>query len=103
MTHAIQLAYLLATALFVFALHWMNDPKTARRGVFAGVAAMGLAIVATWIQPGVIHHGWIVLAIMIGVLALGAARLSAAPLAVRALAQRASTRRELATAPICRG
>ena len=44
MTHAIQLAYLLATALFVFALHWMNDPKTARRGVVSGVVAMALAI-----------------------------------------------------------
>ena len=31
-----QVAYLLATALFVFALHWMNDPKTARRGVISG-------------------------------------------------------------------
>ena len=27
----VQLSYLLATALFIFALHWMNDPKTARR------------------------------------------------------------------------
>ena len=35
MMHAImQLAYLVATALFIFALHWMNDPKTARRGVY---------------------------------------------------------------------
>ena len=31
-----QLSYLVATALFIFSLHWMNDPKTARRGVFAG-------------------------------------------------------------------
>ncbi len=37
----VQLAYLIATALFVFALHWMNAPATARRGVFAGVAAHG--------------------------------------------------------------
>ena len=62
----VQLAYLVATALFVFALHWMNDPKTARRGVQAGVAAMAIAILATWAQPGLIHHGWIVLAIIVG-------------------------------------
>jgi NAD(P) transhydrogenase subunit beta len=62
----VQLAYLLATGLFVFALHWMNDPKTARRGVAAGVAAMLLAVVATWIQPEIVHHGWIVLAIIAG-------------------------------------
>ena len=29
----------------------MSDPKTARRGVFAGVAAMLLAVVATWAGP----------------------------------------------------
>ena len=55
-----QLAYVLSTALFIFALHWMNDPKTARRGVQGGVAAMVLAILATWAQPQVIvHHVWI--------------------------------------------
>ncbi len=69
MSHALgQLAYVVATALFVFALHWMNDPKTARRAVFAGVAAMGLAVGATWARPEVIHHGWIVLAIAAGFL-----------------------------------
>ena len=68
MRAVVQLSYLLATSLFVFALYWMNAPKTARRGVFAGIAAMGIAVVATWIQPEVIHHGWIVLAIFAGFL-----------------------------------
>jgi len=68
MTGAVQLAYIVATALFVFALHWMNTPATARRGVYAGVAAMALAMAATWAQPEVVHHGWIVLAIAVGVL-----------------------------------
>ena len=62
----VQLTYLVAAALFVFALHWMNDPKTARRGVYSGVAAMLLAVVATWVQPVVVHHGWIILAIIAG-------------------------------------
>jgi NAD/NADP transhydrogenase beta subunit len=35
--NVVDLAYLVATALFVFSLHWMNDPKTARKGVSAGV------------------------------------------------------------------
>ena len=61
-----QLAAVLATALFIFSLHWMNDPKTARRGVIAGVTAMVIAVVATWIQPQIIHHGWIVGAIILG-------------------------------------
>ncbi len=62
----VQATYVVATALFVFSLHWMNDPKTARRAVFAGVAAMLLAVAATWIQPVVVHHGWIILAIIAG-------------------------------------
>jgi NAD(P) transhydrogenase subunit beta len=62
----VHFAYILATALFIFALHWMNDPKTARQGVMAGVVAMTIAIVVTWAQPEVIHHGWIVLAIVAG-------------------------------------
>src|SRR5687767_6162804 len=67
MSHAIvQLSYLVATVLFIFALHWMNAPVTARKGVYAGVVAMVIAIIATWAQPEVVHHGWIVVAIIAG-------------------------------------
>jgi NAD(P) transhydrogenase subunit beta len=62
-----ELAYLVAAALFVFSLHWMNTPGTARRAIGAGVAAMALAMLATWLQPVVVHHVWIVLAILAGV------------------------------------
>ena len=63
-----ELSAVLATALFIFALYWMNDPKTARRGVIVGVTGMTVAVVATWIQPEIIHHGWIVAAIAAGFL-----------------------------------
>jgi NAD(P) transhydrogenase subunit beta len=67
MSHAVvQLSYLVATVLFIFALHWMNAPVTARKGVYAGVAAMVIAVLVTWGQPEVVHHGWIVLAIIAG-------------------------------------
>jgi len=66
----VQLSYLLATILFIFSLHWMNDPKSARRGVFAGAIGMTIAILATWMLPEIVHHGWILLAIIAGV-ALG--------------------------------
>ncbi|MFO1095396.1 MAG: NAD(P)(+) transhydrogenase (Re/Si-specific) subunit beta [Planctomycetaceae bacterium] len=66
----VQLSYLAATILFIFSLHWMNDPKTARRGVFAGTIGMTIAILATWMLPEVKHHGWIIVAIIAGV-ALG--------------------------------
>jgi len=61
-----ELAAVLATALFIFALYWMGDPKTARRGVFAGVTGMTVAVLATWMQPEILHHGWIVVAIIAG-------------------------------------
>ena len=67
MTHAIaQVAYIVATALFIFALHWMNTPATARKGVYAGVAGMTIAVLVTWAQPAVVHHLWIVVAIVAG-------------------------------------
>ncbi|MCC6763774.1 MAG: NAD(P)(+) transhydrogenase (Re/Si-specific) subunit beta [Deltaproteobacteria bacterium] len=62
----VQLAYVVATALFIFSLHWMSDPKTARNGVQAGVAGMVIAVLATWAQPEIIHHAWIVIAIVLG-------------------------------------
>lgn len=67
MHHLVQLTYLVATVLFVFSLHGMNDPKTARRGVQAGFLAMLLAIAATWAQPGITHHIWILVAIVAGI------------------------------------
>src|SRR3989440_2588956 len=63
-----ELAAVLATALFIFALHWMSDPKTARHGVVAGVIGMTVAVLATWIQPEIVHHTWIVGAIAVGFL-----------------------------------
>ena len=63
----VQIAYLVAAVLFIFSLYWMNDPKTARRSVVAGAGAMALAIVATWFQPGIVHHVWIIVAIVLGV------------------------------------
>jgi NAD(P) transhydrogenase subunit beta len=66
MTSIVQLAYLVATILFIFALHFMNHPRTARRGVVTGTLGMTLAVLATWAQPEVIHHWWIVFAILAG-------------------------------------
>ena len=61
-----QFGYLVASALFIFALHWMNAPATARKGVYAGVAGTAMAIIVTWAEPSVIHHVWIILAIVAG-------------------------------------
>jgi NAD(P) transhydrogenase subunit beta len=63
-----QVVYLLSTVLFIFALHWMNHPRTARRGVFAGVAAMLLAVAGTLVGPEIGNWGWIGLAAALGFL-----------------------------------
>jgi NAD(P) transhydrogenase subunit beta len=63
-----QLAYIVASACFILALHWMNTPATARKAVYAGVAGTAIAVIVTWAEPTVIHHGWIVLAIGAGFL-----------------------------------
>ena len=62
----IQIAYILATALFIFSLHWMKDPKTARHGVFAGIAAMAIAIISTVLEPGIVNWEWMSVAIVLG-------------------------------------
>jgi H+-translocating NAD(P) transhydrogenase subunit beta len=63
----IALSYLASAALFVFALHWMNAPRTARRGVRAGVAAMALAVVGTLLTPDIVNWGWIAGAAAVGI------------------------------------
>src|SRR5262249_39542007 len=35
-------------------------------GVYAGVAATGIAVLITWAEPAVIHHLWIIIAIAAG-------------------------------------
>src|ERR1700722_2191040 len=64
-----QLAYIVASACFIFALHWMNTPATARKAVYAGVAGTAIAVLVTWADPTVIHHVWIIVAIAAGFLA----------------------------------
>src|SRR5919106_4804434 len=62
----VQLAYLIAPGLFVFAPHWRTPPAPARRGVYAGVIGMTLGVAATWARPEVVHHLWIVIAVIAG-------------------------------------
>jgi NAD(P) transhydrogenase subunit beta len=65
-THLIQASYLAAAALFILSLRWMSDPKTARRGVFAGVGGMALAIAGTLLDPELVGFTWIAVAFVVG-------------------------------------
>ena len=62
----IQLIYLVSTGAFILSLRWMSDPRTARRGVFAGVSAMALAIGGTLLLPAIEAFRWIALAFVLG-------------------------------------
>jgi NAD(P) transhydrogenase subunit beta len=62
----IQLSYVAATGLFIFSLKWMSDPETGRRGVFAGVAAMALAVLGTLLNDEIVSYEWIAVAAVLG-------------------------------------
>jgi H+-translocating NAD(P) transhydrogenase subunit beta len=63
-----QLTYLAAAGLFILSLRWLSHPKTARRGVVAGVGGMSLAIVGTLLAPEIVNYSWIAIAALVGIL-----------------------------------
>ena len=86
----IAIIYLVASALFILALKWMNTPATARRGIFAGETGMVLAIGGTLLQLGVdgklqhlaIDYTWVFIALGIGTaigIPLGLVQMTAVP------------------------
>jgi proton-translocating NAD(P)+ transhydrogenase subunit beta len=61
-----QASYLAAAALFILSLRWLSDPKTARRGVGAGVAGMTAAVGGTLLHPDIVNYTWIIVAVIVG-------------------------------------
>jgi NAD(P) transhydrogenase subunit beta len=64
--HLTQASYLAAAALFILSLRWLSDPKSARRGVAAGVAGMTAAIAGTLLHPEIVNFTWIIVAFVVG-------------------------------------
>ncbi len=64
--HIIEIAYLIATGLFILSLKWMSSPTTARRGVWAGELGMLLAIVGTLFHHSIVDYKWIAVALVLG-------------------------------------
>src|SRR5262245_6955620 len=64
--HLTQASYLVAAALFILSLRWLSAPKTARRGVAAGVAGMAAAIGGTLLHPETVSYTWMVFAFVVG-------------------------------------
>jgi NAD(P) transhydrogenase subunit beta len=55
----LALVNLAATVLFILGLKGLSSPKTARRGNSLAVLGMGLAVVATLVDPSVTQYGWV--------------------------------------------
>ena len=62
---AINFAYVISAALFIFGLKMLSSPATARRGNLLSALGMLLAIVATLLASG-LSYGWIILGMAIG-------------------------------------
>jgi len=80
--YILEIAYLIATALFVLSLKWLSSPVTARRGVWAGEAGMLLAIVGTLLHGGIVSYRWVAIGLVLGTMIgvpLGRVAMTAVP------------------------
>jgi H+-translocating NAD(P) transhydrogenase subunit beta len=80
--HIIEAVYLVASALFILSLKWMNSPATARRGILAGEIGMVLAIAGTLLHRGIVDYKWIAIALVLGTvigIPLGRVQMTAVP------------------------
>ena len=68
----IELAYLIASLLFIFGLRGLRSPESARRGVILAEIGMLVAITATLLHHHLVRYEWIVAGVLIGA-AIGAA------------------------------
>lgn len=63
-----QYLYVLAAFLFILSLRWMSDVKTSKRGNWAGVAGMVVAVAATLLAYHAERIDLIVIAIIVGLI-----------------------------------
>ncbi|MDJ0532615.1 MAG: NAD(P)(+) transhydrogenase (Re/Si-specific) subunit beta [Xenococcaceae cyanobacterium MO_207.B15] len=62
----IELAYLIAAALFILGLKKLGSPATARKGNFLAAVGMLIAIIATLLNQSVLNYEWILVGIIAG-------------------------------------
>jgi len=80
--YAIEIIYLIASALFILSLKWMSSPSTARHGILAGEIGMVLAIGGTLLRHGIVDWKWIIIALVLGSgigIPLGMVQMTAVP------------------------
>src|SRR3954466_6234674 len=80
--YALEVIYLIASALFILSLKWLSSPKTARHGVLAGEIGMVLAIGGTLLHHGIVDYKLIAIALVLGTIIgipLGKVAMTAVP------------------------
>ncbi len=66
MSPLVNIAYLVAAALFIFGLKGLAHPRTAVRGNLVGAAGMLLAVVVTLLDRQILSYEWILLGFVVG-------------------------------------
>lgn len=61
-----DLAYLLASVLFIFGLKGLAHPRSAVRGNLTGALGMLIAVAVTLVAGGVLHWTWIIVGLVVG-------------------------------------
>jgi NAD(P) transhydrogenase subunit beta len=62
----IELAYVVAAALFIFGLKLLGSAATARKGNTMSSVGMLIAIVAALIDQGIVEYQWIIAGVLVG-------------------------------------
>ncbi|CAN5925525.1 NAD(P)(+) transhydrogenase (Re/Si-specific) subunit beta [soil metagenome] len=62
----INLAYLIASILFILCLRGLSSPENGRRGIFLGELGMLIAVLATLVRKEIIGYEWIVAGLLLG-------------------------------------
>src|SRR6185437_14967606 len=67
MPTVVEAIYFIAAVLFIWGLKRMSSPRTARQGIVWAGAGMAAAIIVTFFLPGMQNLGWMIAAIVVGV------------------------------------
>jgi NAD(P) transhydrogenase subunit beta len=62
----INLAYLVASVLFILCLRGLSSPEQGRCGVFLGELGMLIAVIATLLKAEVVSYQWIIVGLLAG-------------------------------------
>jgi NAD(P) transhydrogenase subunit beta len=62
----VNLAYLVASVLFILCLRGLSSPEQGRRGIFLGELGMLIAVVATLIKTDIVRYDFIIGGLLIG-------------------------------------